>query len=124
MGRADLAKSLLERATTLTSQFLDYQWCHIATIRFFLGDMEGVVEAAERSNNVIVDTAGWKAAAQLRLGRPDAARETLAQLTAAVTVIWIGSVGMQTTDVLAWFLQAFPIRREEDKALLAGLLEI
>jgi hypothetical protein len=31
---------------------------------------------------------------------------------------------MQTRDVLVWFLQAFPIRRDEDRALLEGLMEI
>jgi hypothetical protein len=45
------------------------QWSHIAPVRFVAGDYTGAVEAADQSRNVMVDTAGWKAAALGKLGR-------------------------------------------------------
>lgn len=33
MGRTDQARELLDHATSLTTRFLDYQWCYIATTR-------------------------------------------------------------------------------------------
>ncbi|NGO55041.1 adenylate/guanylate cyclase domain-containing protein [Allomesorhizobium camelthorni] len=124
MGRTDQARELLDHATSLTTRFLDYQWCYIATTRYFLGDMEGVVEAAGRSNDVIADAPGWKAAALLQLGRKEEARAALLDLRAAVTPIWQGRNPPEMTDLLEWFLAAFPIRREEDKAELARLREL
>ena len=46
MGRVDSASRLLERAMDLTTMFLDYQWSHIAVIRYFAGDVEGAIAAA------------------------------------------------------------------------------
>lgn len=124
MGRTNQARELLDHATSLTNRFLDYQWCYIATTRYFLGDMEGVVEAAGRSNDVIADAPGWKAAALLQLGRREEARTALLYLRAAVTPIWQGRDPPEMTDILDWFLAAFPIRREEDKNELARLREL
>jgi class 3 adenylate cyclase/DNA-binding SARP family transcriptional activator len=124
MGRADQARELLDHATSLTARFMDYQWCYIATTRYFLGDMEGVTEAAERSNNVIADTPGWKAAALLALGRPDEARAALFDLHASASRIWQGGNAPEMTHVLDWFLAAFPIRNEQDKAGLGRLREL
>jgi tetratricopeptide (TPR) repeat protein len=124
MGRTDQARELLDHATSLTTRFLDYQWCYIATTRYFLGDMEGVVEAAERSNDVIADAPGWKAAALLQLGRQEEARAALFDLRAAVAPIWQGRNAPDMPDILDWFLAAFPIRREEYKAELARLREL
>lgn len=47
--------------------------------------MEGVVEAAGRSNDVIADAPGWKAAALLQLGRKEEAHAALLDLRGAVT---------------------------------------
>jgi hypothetical protein len=124
MGRAEQARALLDHTTSLASHFVDYQWSYIATTRYFLGDMEGVVEAAERSNSVIVDTPGWKAAALLRLGRCDEARAALLNLRAVVAPIWQGPNAPDMPDILDWFLAAFPIRNEEDKVGLARLSEL
>jgi hypothetical protein len=44
------------------------QWSHIAPIRFLAGDYAGAVEAADRSRNVMIDIAGWKAAGLGKLG--------------------------------------------------------
>ena len=115
------AKDLLERAMSLSSMFLDYQWSHIATIRYFCGDYEGVLRAADRSKNVIVDTPGWKAAALQQLGRTDEARDALMQLYSAVARIWEGGRAATHQDVLRWYCSAFPIKHEEDRGLLAKL---
>lgn len=121
MGRGDVAKRLLGRAMSLTSLFLDYQWSHIAVVRYFAGDLEGAIEAAERSQNAIVDTAGWKAAALQKLGRTSEAKAALADLHASVSAAWAGAEPAGGKQVLDWFVSVFPIRRDRDRKDLARL---
>jgi Flp pilus assembly protein TadD len=124
MGRVDSASRLLERAMDLTSMFLDYQWSHIAVIRYFAGDFEGAIAAADRSKNAIVDTAGWKTAALRKLGRTDEARAALTQLQESIAAAWAGPAAPTPKDILDWFLGAFPIKRDEDRRDLARLGEV
>jgi tetratricopeptide (TPR) repeat protein len=121
MGRGEVAMRLLERAMSLTSLFLDYQWSHIAVIRYFAGDLEGAIAAADRSQNGIVDIAGWKAAALYKLRRTEDAREALAAMHGSVAAAWAGPVTATRQVVLDWFLSVFPIRRQRDRADLARL---
>ncbi|TIX46281.1 MAG: hypothetical protein E5V36_02130 [Mesorhizobium sp.] len=123
MGRVDPATQFLERAMVLTSMFLDYQWSHIAVIRYFAGDFEGAVEAADRSRNAIVDTAGWKTAALRKLGRTDDARAALMQLHTSITEAWAGPTPPTPKDILRWFVEAFPIKRDEDRRDLEQLCQ-
>jgi tetratricopeptide (TPR) repeat protein len=122
MARIEAALGLLARAEALTSIFLDYRWAHIATTRFLAADYEGALEAASRSQNAIIDTPGWTAAALRRLGREAEADMALAALQRAVSVAWAGPAPPSREDVLQWFLSAFPFRREEDSEELAALL--
>ena len=124
MGRVDSASRLLERAMDLTSMFLDYQWSHIAVIRYFAGDFEGTIAAADRSKNAIVDTAGWKTAALCRLGRTDEARAALMQLQESIAAAWAGPAAPTLKDILGWFVEAFPIKRDEDRRDLARLCQV
>jgi class 3 adenylate cyclase/DNA-binding SARP family transcriptional activator/Tfp pilus assembly protein PilF len=123
MGNLDTAHRLLRRALSLTSMLLDYQWSHVATIRYLTGDLEGAVQAAERSKNVIVDTPGWKAAALRRLGRDSQAEAEIGLLQQAVARDWCGSVPATQQDVINWFLWLFPIRQEEVRKELARQLQ-
>jgi len=124
MGRVDLASGHLARAMDLTSMFLDYQWSHIATIRYFAADFEGVVAASDRSRNAIIDTVGWKAAALQRLGRIDEARAAMAQLCDTVGAAWAGADKAGSRQIVDWFLAAFPIRHDEHRRDLARLQEL
>ncbi|AZO49905.1 MAG: hypothetical protein EOS54_26920 [Mesorhizobium sp.] len=124
MGRVGPATQFLERAMDLTSMFLDYQWSHISVIRYFAGDFEGAIAAADRSRNAIVDTAGWKTAALCRLGRTDEARAALMQLQESVAAAWAGPAPPTLKDILDWFLGAFPIKRDEDRRDLVQLIEV
>ncbi len=122
VGRKEASAQMLERAMALTPLFLDYQWSHIATIRYFNGDMEGTVQAADRSKNVIIDTPGWKAAALARLGRPAEASAALAQLYEIVTAAWGGRRLPTHAEILDWFASAFPVRHKDDMVLLGKAL--
>lgn len=124
MGRVDLASGHLARAMGLTSMFLDYQWSHIATIRYFAGDFEGVVAASDRSRNAIIDTVGWKAAALQRLGRIEEARAAMAELCDTVGAAWAGAGKAGSRQIVDWFLAAFPIRHDEQRRDLARLHEL
>ena len=123
-GRIDVSVQLIQRAVALSPIVLNYQWSHIATIRYLAGDLEGAVECSDRSQNAIIDTVGWKAAALLKLGRMDQARASLSQLCASVAAVWAGAGAPTREDILNWFLSAFPIRREQDKSSLVQLRQL
>jgi class 3 adenylate cyclase/DNA-binding SARP family transcriptional activator len=122
MGRIDLARKLLDHATALTPLLPAYQWSHIAIIRFLSGDYAGAVEAADRSQNVIIDTPGWKAAALGKLERVEEREAALEQLVRAVNAAWAGPPNPSRENIIAWFLGAFPIRHDGDRQNLAGSL--
>jgi len=121
MGNGDEARRLVARATALTPMFLDYQWSHMAAVQVLAGDYETALRSAERSNDVILDTPGWRAAALLALRRRDEAAAALDALTAAVAEVWEGEAPATRAVVLDWFLAAFPIRRDADRAPLEAL---
>ena len=123
-GRIEPSLQLIERAMALSPIVLNYQWSHMATIRYLAGDLEGAVECSDRSQNAIIDTMGWKAAALLKLGRVDQARSSLSQLCASVVAVWAGAGEPTRQDILDWFLSAFPIRREQDKSGLVQLRQL
>lgn len=122
MNRLDLATTLLSHALALTAVFPDYQWSHIATTRFLVGDYKGSIEAADRSENVIIDTPGWKAAALVKLNRMDEHRVAVDQLQQAAQAAWAGSHNPSLEDIIVWFLGAFPIRDESVRQDLAAAL--
>jgi class 3 adenylate cyclase/DNA-binding SARP family transcriptional activator len=121
MGNGAEARRLVTRATQLTPMFLDYQWSHVAAVQVLGGDLEAALRSAERSNDVIRDTPGWRAAALLALGRREEAAAALSALCEAVAPVWEGEAPATPATVLDWFLAAFPIRRPEDRAPLAAL---
>jgi tetratricopeptide (TPR) repeat protein len=122
MGCTEQAMKLLDHALMLTSLYPDYQWSHIATIRYLGGDFIGAIEAANRSKNLILDTPGWKAAALQKLGRSEESRASIAQLHKSVASAWAGPSSPSPDDVINWFLGAFPLRRETDRMDLAATL--
>jgi tetratricopeptide (TPR) repeat protein len=122
MGRMDLARTLLDHAMELTTVLPAYQWSHIVIIRFFAGNYTEAVEAADRSQNVIIDTPGWKAAALGELGRAEERQAALEQLVQAVKAAWGGPPNPSPEDIIGWFLGAFPIRHETDRERLAASL--
>ncbi len=119
MGRIEPAMKFLQHSLRLTSLFPDYQWSHISTTRYLAGDYAGAIEAADRSKNLIIDTPGWKAAALRKLGHHDESQAALVQLQQSVTTAWAGPTSPSREDVRAWFLSAFPLRRETDRQDLA-----
>jgi class 3 adenylate cyclase/DNA-binding SARP family transcriptional activator len=121
MGNGAEAKRLVDRATALTPMFLDYQWSHMAAVQVLAGEHEQALRSAERSNDVILDTPGWRAAALLALGRRDEAAAALTALCEAVAAVWEGPAPATRDGVLDWFLTAFPFRRDADRAALTAL---
>jgi class 3 adenylate cyclase/DNA-binding SARP family transcriptional activator len=124
MGYAATAKMLMDRSVALSPLLLDYQWSYVATIKYLIGDYQGAIIAADRSNNVIVDTPGWAAAAWLQLGHPDKARAAVTALVELVAADWHGEASPTRQTVLDWFLAAFPMRRGEDRTQLGRVREL
>ena len=108
MGRRDEAMRLVKRALSLTPRLLDYQWSYVAPVRYLAGDLEGAIKAADLSNNRILDTPGWKAAALLQLGRREEAQAAFSELCDAISTAWAGPQPASPKVVLAWFTSAFP----------------
>lgn len=112
LDRIDAATDLVTRAIAVTPMLHEFQWSHVATIRHLTGDFAGALEAAERSNDVIVDTPGWTAAALLRLGRRGDAELALARLETSVAAVWQGATPPTRAEVIEWFLSIFPIKNK------------
>ena len=122
MGQLGLAKKLLEHALSLATFLPAYLWSHVATIRFLMGDYAGTVEAAERSQYVIVDTPGWKAAALGKLGRLEERQVAIEELQRAVGAAWTGPCAASPDEIMRWFVHVFPIRHDSDRQKLAKAL--
>jgi hypothetical protein len=93
----------------------------MATISYLLGDFDGAIKAADYSNDLIIDTPGWRAAALLKLGRPEEARIALMQLQTKVATRWVGPKPATREAILDWFVSAFPIKQGEIYADLSEL---
>lgn len=122
MGRNDIARGLLAHSMALTAVLPAFQWSHIAIVRFLAGDFVGTVEAADRSQNLIIDTAGWKAAALALLGDQVRSEVAFGELLQAARAAWAGSFEPSNKNIVDWFVGAFPFREEKDRQRLAASL--
>jgi tetratricopeptide (TPR) repeat protein len=124
MGYGATAQMLMDRAVALSPLLLDYQWSYVATIRYMVGDFQGAIVAADRSNNLIADTPGWSAAAWLQLGHKDKAHAAVSTLVDLVAADWHGETAPTREAVVDWFLAAFPMQRDQDRVQLARIREL
>lgn len=117
------AVDLLEAAEAMTPMLSSEQWSYATAIRFLAGDDDGALKAAARSNDQIIDIQGWRAVALARQGQTNEASDAFTRLVAAVAPVWAGDRPATPQQVYLWFKQAFPFRRDKDRAAVAELLE-
>lgn len=122
LGEHDRATQVLEHCLRCAPMLLDYQWSYAASIRFLAGDDESAIQAAARSDDRIIDTPGWTAAALARLGRLDEARAHFDRLVEDVTVVWDAATPPTREDVRDWFVSAYPIWHAAERAALGDAL--
>lgn len=122
-GEHDAAVELADQALTLIPHPPRVHWAYQATLRFICSDYAGSVEAAEQAEDAIPNLPGWHAAALAHLGEDAAARERVEAFLAAIRARWVGAQPDET-KIYAWFLHAFPIKLDADRARLReGLLQ-
>lgn len=112
---ADLATLSLGPDRVATPQALGFH----ATIRYLAGDYEGCVAAAADAGEILMNVAGWQAAALVRLGRIDAAAKAWRRLQSEAEKHWTAPGPATAEAVLSWFCRSFPIASEASRADLA-----
>jgi DNA-binding SARP family transcriptional activator/TolB-like protein len=103
------------------------QWGYLTQIRYFHGDFEGTVVAADRAQDGALVMPAFRAAALSRLGRTVEAAQDLARFYANVRSAWAGDVPPTEEMIGKWLLHLYPIssveirQRLHDGMALAGL---
>jgi class 3 adenylate cyclase/DNA-binding SARP family transcriptional activator len=123
VGHCDRAQTLVAHVQRITPLLADYQWCYVASIHFLSGRHAEALAAARLSGDRIADNPGWTAAALVRVGRLDEARQEFNRLIDTARPVWAGTAAPTAEAVLDWFTDAYPIRRPEDRAALRSALE-
>ncbi|MEO1000727.1 MAG: BTAD domain-containing putative transcriptional regulator, partial [Pseudomonadota bacterium] len=119
LGEHDRAREILEHCLACAPVLLDYQWCYAASVHYLGGDPEAALDAVTRARDRIIDNQGWRAVILSRLGRPEEAAEALAKLIDDVRGDWSSTRAPTAEAVIEWFLEAYPLRREEEREALA-----
>ncbi len=116
------AGDILGQAVQLSPMLRSHQWCYAAAVHCLGGNPEAAEEAALRSGDTIVDNQGWLAVALVRQGRLLEARDAFGRMMEAVSRAWTGEVACDAAAVQNWFVGAYPIRRDTDRAAIAEAL--
>jgi len=121
-GESERASSLVDRMLAISVSLPGWQWAYIASVHFFAGRLEAALRAAGVAGDAIIDNPGWMAATLARMGHVGEARAAFSRLVANVAPVWAGEGPASPAAVRDWFTSAYPIRREEDRAMLAEAL--
>lgn len=117
------AGNILGQAVLLSPMLRSHQWCYAAAVYFLGGNSEAAEEAALRSGDQIVDNQGWLAMALVQQRRLPEAHAAFDRMKEAVSQIWAGEAPCGAAAVCDWFVNAYPIRLEADRAAIAEAME-
>lgn len=121
-GKHNTAVELAEQSLALMPEPPQLHWAYHATLRFVCSDYAGSADASERAEGAISNVSGWHAAALAHLAERARARERVDLFLTTMRSRWHGDTPTDA-DILEWFLGAFPIRLDADRArLLDGLM--
>ena len=124
-GNHERAKTLCDRALALNRFRPAHYWSYRASIELLARNFEECVTAVAMVPDLIPDLQGWAAVAYAHLGRKAEAAAALDQFYNAMRKQWHGKPKPSDADLKRWFLEIFPIKRAEDRQLLAdGLAKI
>ena len=124
-GDHDRAKGLCDRAVALNRFRPTHYWSYRASIELLARNFENCITAVAMAPDLIPDLQGWAAVAYAHLGRKTEAAAALDQFYSAMRKQWHGKPKPSDADLRRWFVDIFPIRRAEDRQLLAdGLAKI
>jgi DNA-binding SARP family transcriptional activator/TolB-like protein len=117
-GRTEEAGAIADRALSLNLKPSLPHWGYQVGIRFLRGDYQGCIEAALNANDVISNLPAWHAAALAHLGRDREAFAAGRRLVDKVRANWQSPAPPTEEAIASWVLQSFPIRRDDDWAVL------
>jgi DNA-binding SARP family transcriptional activator len=113
------AGNILDQAVRLSPMLRPHQWCYAAAVHFLGGNPEAAEAAALRSGDQIVDNQGWLAIALVQQRRFPEAFAAFVLFKESVSRAWAGEGTCDDAAVLAWFVNAYPIKLETDRAAIA-----
>jgi DNA-binding SARP family transcriptional activator/TolB-like protein len=124
-GNHERAKTLSDRALALNRFRPAHYWSYRASIELLARNFEECVTSVAMVPDLIPDLQGWAAVAYAHLGRKADAAAALDQFYSAMRKQWYGKPKPSDADLRRWFLEIFPIKRAQDRKLLAdGLAKI
>jgi DNA-binding SARP family transcriptional activator/TolB-like protein len=109
-GERDKAIALAREAMLLSIAPAPYHWGYQAIILFLSGDYHGVLEAADRAEDVIKTLPAWRAAALFHLGWHEAAAREGRRFLDSIRSCWFGRERPSDLAIARWLLHAHPIR--------------
>ena len=118
-GNHARAKALCDRALALNRFRPAHYWSYRASIELLAHNFEECVTSVAMVPDLIPDLQGWAAVAFAHLGRKAEAAAALDQFYSAMRKQWHGKPNPSDADLRRWFVDVFPIKREEDRKLLA-----
>lgn len=113
------AQQLCDRAVALNRFRPSHYWSYRASIELLARNFEGCITAAAMVPDLIPDLQGWAAVAHAHLGRKREAAVAIGQFYDAMRKQWHGKPDPSDADLKRWFVEIFPIKRAEDRQLLA-----
>nr|WP_294513660.1 BTAD domain-containing putative transcriptional regulator [uncultured Rhodopila sp.] len=111
-GDLDLATDLANQSLNLTLSPTRLHWAYQVQLAFLRGDYAEAVDAADRSEGVMLGMVAWRAAALAHLGEKLKARDTAQQFLNLARSSWFGEEPPADEAIGRWLLHMFPISVE------------
>jgi DNA-binding SARP family transcriptional activator/tetratricopeptide (TPR) repeat protein len=118
-GYHERAKALCDRALALNPLRPTHYWSYRASVELLARNYEACIAAVAMVPDFIPDIQGWAAVAHAHLGQKAEAAKALERFYGAVRKQWHGKPRPSDADLRRWFVAIFPIKRAEDRKLLA-----
>jgi tetratricopeptide (TPR) repeat protein len=118
-GYHDRAKTLCDRAAALNPFRVDHYWSYRASVELLARNYQACIDSVAMTPDIMPDIQGWAAVAHAHLGRVSEARSALERFYADVRKQWHGKPNPTDDMLRKWFVEIFPIKRAEDRQLLA-----
>lgn len=123
-GNHARAKELCRRAFDLNPFPQPFYYGYRVTIDFLGRDFPACIEAVNNAPDMFPDIQAWAAASHAHLGDLGAGRVALHRYLADVRKHWAGPPNPTDEALCAWLIDAFPIRYDADRQLLADGLRM
>jgi DNA-binding SARP family transcriptional activator/TolB-like protein len=111
-GDLDLAMDLANQSMNLTLSPSRMHWAYLVQLAFLRADYAEALEAADRSEGVMLSLYAWRAAALAHLGDMQQAKQTAQHFLNLARSSWFGQDPPTDEAIGRWLLHNFPISVE------------